>query len=138
MAGQARVQTHLHLSRVQLVVDAPHIYPSKNLDSNDKISNGFVLQPPLHRAMDDGLIYPIHLGPGRYMFRLYRDRGNEIGASDGFGGLKWLEQFVDREIQEKLLPEDPRERASPTMIQRGNKDRNILIALVGNPRRKPA
>lgn len=114
------------LSGIQMqLIDAAHIYASKNEDSNDDVSNGIVLQPTLHRAMDTSLIYPKRLGPGHYEFWLNEFRVKTIVGNEWFEGLEWLEKLLRKKIPKDRLPKDPDQHPSKFWIKKANSDRNI-------------
>lgn len=121
------------LSGMQLwLLDAAHILPAKHRESTNEVSNGIVLQPTLHRAMDTRVIYPKYLGPGRYEFRLNRDKACELvqPKKGGIDGLKLIEKFLDKRIPATRLPTEPDDQPSSVMIKEANRDREIRIEMI--------
>jgi len=122
------------LSGMQLrLIDAAHILRASHEESNDEISNGIVLQPTLHRAMDTRIIYPVYLGYGRYAFRLNRDKAcalanKKYGA--GIEGLKTIIKYLDKNIPSQRLPEEQNNHPSKIMINKANIDRKIPLGMI--------
>ncbi|HMD85601.1 MAG TPA: HNH endonuclease [Terriglobia bacterium] len=108
------------VTRMQLrLVDAAHILPVGAPGSLDDVTNGIALSPTFHRAYDAGLIYLA----SDYRMIVNQDRVAELQNANLIGGLETLRAGLGR----ILLPPDRRQWPSPTLIQRANRYRGVVV-----------
>ena len=107
------------ISRMQLkLLDAAHILPVANQYSTDNINNGLALNPTLHRAYDNALIYIDE----NFLIKLNQKKIDELRSINLLGGLDYLQQFENRIIH---LPQDDRQKPNRDNIRQANKFRQI-------------
>jgi putative restriction endonuclease len=98
------------------LVDAAHILPVGAPGSLDDVTNGIAL---FHRAYDAGLIYLA----SDYRMNVNQRRVAELQDANLIGGLETLREGLGR----ILLPPDRRQWPSPTLIQRANRYRGVVV-----------
>lgn len=79
--------------------DAAHIYPKDCEDTSHLVCNGFLLQPTLHRAHDNALIFLVMCEDGTYQFHP-NDKALK-NAADKYGrdGLRDIERFLKKPLR---------------------------------------
>lgn len=112
------------ISRMQLkLLDAAHILPVASNISTDHVTNGLALNPTLHRAYDNSLIYIDE----DFKMQINPNKRKELYDINQLDGIDYLEQFANRTI---YLPQDRNQRPNIENIIQANHYRNI-------PKRKP-
>ncbi|EGV35170.1 HNH endonuclease [Neisseria weaveri] len=107
------------ISRMQLkLLDAAHILPVASNISTDHVTNGLALNPTLHRAYDNSLIYIDE----NFEMQINPNRRQELYYINQLDGIDYLEQFVGRVI---YLPQDKNQRPNINNIIQANIYRNI-------------
>lgn len=107
------------ISRMQLkLLDAAHILPVISNISTDHVTNGLALNPTLHRAYDNSLIYIDE----NFEMQINPNKKQELYNINQLDGIDYLEQFAGRVI---YLPQDENQRPNIDNIIKANKYRNI-------------
>ncbi len=88
------------VTRMRLrLVDAAHIYPAKEPDSSDDITNRILLSPTIHRAFDRGLIYL----DTDYVMRINEKKVTRLRVDGLIDGIKEFRIPLEKKIH---LPAD--------------------------------